>query len=401
VLKVSHSRYNELKENELAARGYEILTRSDAAGVDIFARQLESRFIFFQGHPEYDASSLQREYMRDLARFLAGERDNYPDIPAGYFDARTVEQLERFELRARANRDPVLAAELPGLTLRSDLAAGAAADTIFRQLAWLPSRGSARARIVAEVTMTSWSNFRARVSNRLARHLFAAPVQLKSRQPMVSFTFDDIPVSAATVGAPMLEDFGGIGTFYVAGGLVNRRTDQGDGIDPEGIVKLRRSGHEIACHTFSHQRAIDLDASAMAAEIEQNRRFLEGLDASIKLENFAYPYGLATVARKRQLTGKFRSARGILPGVNRGTIDLQFLRSTPLIDRDIDRAGIDDVFDEAVATGGWLIFYTHDVAATPSPWGCTPALLRHALEVAKRRDMPMVSVAEALRRAGV
>jgi homoserine O-succinyltransferase len=73
--------------------------------------------------------------MRDLARFLAGERDNYPDIPAGYFDARTVEQLERFELRARANRDPVLAAELPGLTLRSDLAAGAAADTIFRN--WL------------------------------------------------------------------------------------------------------------------------------------------------------------------------------------------------------------------------------------------------------------------------
>ena len=244
--------------------------------------------------------------------------------------------------------------------------------------------------------MASLSNLRARVSNRLARHLFAAPMQLKSGQPMVSFTFDDIPMSAATVGAPMLEEFGGRGTFYVAGGLVNRRTDQGDGIDPDGIMKLRRSGHEIACHTFSHQRAIDLDATAMAAEIEQNRRFLEGLDASIKLENFAYPYGLATVARKRQLTNSFRSARGILPGVNSGTIDLQFLRSTPLIDKDIDRAGIDRVFDEAVATNGWLIFYTHDVADTPSPWGCTPGLLRHALDAAKRRNMPMVSVAEAL-----
>jgi homoserine O-succinyltransferase len=135
TLKVSHSRYNELRENELVARGYEILTRSDVAGVDIFATQLESRFIFFQGHPEYDASSLQREYMRDLARYLSRERDSYPDIPAGYFDAATVEQLESFELRARANRDPVLAAELPGLTLRSDLAAGAAANTIFRN--WL------------------------------------------------------------------------------------------------------------------------------------------------------------------------------------------------------------------------------------------------------------------------
>ena len=217
---------------------------------------------------------------------------------------------------------------------------------------------------------------------------------------MVSFTFDDIPLSAATVGAPMLEDFGGRGTFYVAGGLVNRHTDQGESIDSGGIVRLHRSGHEIGCHTFSHQRAIDLDARTMAAELEQNRRFLEGLDASIKLENFAYPYGLATVARKRQLTNNFRSARGILPGVNSGTIDLQFLRATPLIDKDIDCAGVDRAFDEAIATNGWLIFYTHDVADTPSRWGCTPGLLRHALDAAKRRNMPMLSVAEALQRAG-
>jgi peptidoglycan/xylan/chitin deacetylase (PgdA/CDA1 family) len=240
---------------------------------------------------------------------------------------------------------------------------------------------------------------KARASNRLARHLFAAPMQLGPNQPMVSFTFDDIPLSAATVGAPMLEEFGGRGTFYVAGGLVGQPNNHCQGIDPTGIVKLRRSGHEIACHTFSHRRAIELDAAAMAAEIAQNRRFLEGLDASIKLENFAYPYGFATVARKRQLTHNFRSARGILPGVNSGTIDLQLLRSTPLIDKDIDRAGIDRAFDEAVATSGWLIFYTHDVADTPSPWGCTPGLLRHALDAAKRRNMPMVSVAEALRRA--
>ena len=247
--------------------------------------------------------------------------------------------------------------------------------------------------------MQRWSNFQARVANRLARHFFASPLRLPGTQAMVSFTFDDIPDSAATVGAPMLADYGGLGTFYVAGSLVNRWSGHWDGIDPDGIVKLRHDGHEIACHTFSHRRAIDLDAAAMAAEIARNKRYLESLDASIALENFAYPFGLATLARKRQLTGSFRSARGILPGVNSGTVDLQFLRATPLIDKDIDRAGIDDVFEEAVATGGWLIFYTHDIAQSPSPWGCTPGLLRHALDAARRHDMPMVSVAEALRRA--
>jgi len=141
-LKVPHSRLNEVRESELIARGYQVLSRSDAAGVDIFAKQFQSRFIFFQGHPEYDALSLQREYMRDLARYLAGERDDYPAIPANYFDAASEAQLKAFEVRAKTRRDPTLAAELPGLTLRGDIAAGVAAHVILRNwLAFLGRRG--------------------------------------------------------------------------------------------------------------------------------------------------------------------------------------------------------------------------------------------------------------------
>jgi len=138
-LKVPHSRLNEVRENDLVSYGYQVLTRSGAAGVDIFAKQFQSRFIFFQGHPEYDALSLQREYMRDLARFLAGERDEYPAVPANYFDAATEAQLNAFERRAKARRDPTLAAELPGLTLRGDIAAGVAAHVMLRN--WLAFLG--------------------------------------------------------------------------------------------------------------------------------------------------------------------------------------------------------------------------------------------------------------------
>ena len=147
-LKVSHSRYNEVREGDLSAHGYQILTRSDVAGVDIFARQMESRFVFFQGHPEYDGLSLQREYMRDLARFLGRERNDYPAVPADYFDAITEARLASFERRARAERDPTLAAELPGLTLRPDTPSGAAARLIFRN--WLDFLGqSAKAALPA------------------------------------------------------------------------------------------------------------------------------------------------------------------------------------------------------------------------------------------------------------
>jgi peptidoglycan/xylan/chitin deacetylase (PgdA/CDA1 family) len=244
------------------------------------------------------------------------------------------------------------------------------------------------------------SALKAHVSNRLARHFLGALHRWPVNQPMVSFTFDDVPDSAATVGAAMLDGYGGRGTFYVAGSLVNRRSDHWNGIHPDQVVALHRQGHEIGCHTFSHRMTGELDAAAMASEIATNRSFFAALDPSISLENFAYPYGFAAVTHKERLKQAFRSSCGILPGVNHNVVDLHFLRATPLISVGIDHAAIDRAFDKAVETGGWLIFYTHDVAASPSQYGCTPALLRHALQTASRRQMPIVSVAEALRRSG-
>jgi len=244
------------------------------------------------------------------------------------------------------------------------------------------------------------SGFNGRLSNRLARHFRATPHRLLTHAPMVSFTFDDAPDSAAGEGASLLEAHGGRGTFYIAGSLIDQPGDYWHSLSNDAIVRLHRAGHEIGCHTFSHLRTVDLDANAMTREIERNRSHCRGIDSSIRLENFAYPYGLASVWRKPQLAKTFHSARGILPGVNSDVIDLQFLRASPLVNCEIDIAGVDRYFDDAVASGGWLIFYGHDVVDAPSPYGCTPALLRHALTAAEQRNMPIVTIAEALRRIG-
>ncbi|MGO8911915.1 MAG: homoserine O-succinyltransferase MetA [Bradyrhizobium sp.] len=134
-LRVSHSRLNELRAGDLSERGYQLLTLSPEGGVDIFAKRLRSQFIFFQGHPEYEALSLEREYLRDISRFLGHERDAYPAIPAGYFDTGTEERLAAFERRACVERRPALSTELPDRTLRQDIATGATATAIFRN--WL------------------------------------------------------------------------------------------------------------------------------------------------------------------------------------------------------------------------------------------------------------------------
>ena len=70
----------------MTACGYRILTRSAVAGVDMFVRQDKSFRLFFQGHPEYEATTLLREYRRDVGRYLRGERDDYPGLPLDYFD---------------------------------------------------------------------------------------------------------------------------------------------------------------------------------------------------------------------------------------------------------------------------------------------------------------------------
>ena len=93
---VPHSRVNTLRESDLVGSGYSILSRSRAAGPDIFMKQDQALHLFFQGHPEYEANTLLREYRRDVLRFLTGERDAYPDMPSAYFSPAQASGFYKF-----------------------------------------------------------------------------------------------------------------------------------------------------------------------------------------------------------------------------------------------------------------------------------------------------------------
>jgi homoserine O-succinyltransferase len=104
-----HSRWNDIPEDALLACGYRVLLRSEGAGVDAFVKQGKSLFVFFQGHPEYEADTLLLEYRRDIRRFLRKEREIYPSIPQGYFDRDTVAALTAARERALSDRPGELA----------------------------------------------------------------------------------------------------------------------------------------------------------------------------------------------------------------------------------------------------------------------------------------------------
>jgi homoserine O-succinyltransferase/O-acetyltransferase len=104
-IRIPHSRWNGVLEQDLTSAGYSVLTKSERAGVDLFTKERKkSLFVYFQGHPEYVAETLYKEYRRDVKRYLRGEREDYPLVPENYFDSNTLAILEQFRVCAQAER---------------------------------------------------------------------------------------------------------------------------------------------------------------------------------------------------------------------------------------------------------------------------------------------------------
>ena len=127
--RVPHSRYNAVAEESLVACGYRILSSSAEAGADVFTRQVvtggrAARFVFCQGHPEYDAQALLREYRRDVARFLAGEAAPYPGVPRHCFSAATRTALAGFQASATRDRSIALMDQFPSAACAAELREG-------------------------------------------------------------------------------------------------------------------------------------------------------------------------------------------------------------------------------------------------------------------------------------
>ena len=121
-IRIPHSRWNEVKQDALISCGYAVLTRSAQAGADLFVKKRKrSLFVHFQGHPEYGARTLLKEYRRDIRRFIRRERKTYPTMPAGYFDAAATKLLNDFQEKAVSSPREMVLKEFPEAALTDGL----------------------------------------------------------------------------------------------------------------------------------------------------------------------------------------------------------------------------------------------------------------------------------------
>jgi homoserine O-succinyltransferase len=98
---VPHSRYNQIKREDFVSSGCDIIVDSPEAGVHIASSTDLFRFIYFQGHPEYDTHSLLKEYKRDVLNAIeSGDpQNNWPDMLKNYFSSQSLAILEEYKER--------------------------------------------------------------------------------------------------------------------------------------------------------------------------------------------------------------------------------------------------------------------------------------------------------------
>ena len=224
------------------------------------------------------------------------------------------------------------------------------------------------------------------------------PAAAAPARRMASFSFDDVPLTAALAGAAVLEARGVRGTFYVCAGLAGGLGPMGQMADHERIKALAERGHEIACHTYSHPDCGALAPESMDAELDLNAASLEawGLPAP---RTFAYPFGEVSRPAKRRVADRFALARSVRRGLLHKGSDLAQAPAVGLVgprSEEIARQWL----ARARRLNGWIIFYTHDVCESPSPWGATPEGLARSVDAALAAGFDVVTVAEGARRIG-
>lgn len=217
-----------------------------------------------------------------------------------------------------------------------------------------------------------------------------------ARGPVVSFTFDDFPRTALLSGGAILQAHGLRGTYYTAMGMMNTVNHLGDQFRPEDLDALLRDGHELASHTFHHVSARRISAAKFREDTNEGQRAIRKLTGQSGSTSFAYPYGQVTVAVKKAIGADVSCARGIWAGVNGPVVDLNLLRANSLYGDLSHLAAARNLILENERQRGWLIFYTHDVQATPSPYGCTPELLDAVVQFAAQGDARILTVADVV-----
>ncbi len=222
------------------------------------------------------------------------------------------------------------------------------------------------------------NRYRRFMARRFGRRMYA----MHNKEPFISFSFDDFPVSAVAVGGAILKRYGLAGTYYASLGLMGQDSPTGLIFSTRDLKELLDEGHELGCHTFAHCHAWETAPRVFEESVLENRRALERVLPGASFKTMSYPISCPRPETKRRMGRYFACCRGGGQMFNAGPIDLNYLSAFFLEQNRDDPASVRKMIDRNCRAHGWLIFATHDVCETPSPFGCSPEFFEGVVQCA-------------------
>ena len=222
-------------------------------------------------------------------------------------------------------------------------------------------------------------------------------VNLQPKFPIISFSFDDFPQSAARAAGTILEEKGFRGTYYASLGLVDSALPAGRGFSIQDLRRVVAEGHELGCHTFHHCHSWETEPNKFEASILQNKKALGELLSAAEFETLSYPIACPRPGNKERAAKYFPCCRGGGETYNLGVSDANDLNASFLEKSRGDLTPVRDLIQQSIEANGWLIFATHDVAEQPSEFGCTPEFFTQVVKLAESSGAKIMPVGEAWR----
>lgn len=224
---------------------------------------------------------------------------------------------------------------------------------------------------------------------------FALEPSLTSSQSgaKVSFTFDDGNRSAWQHAAPVLAQFGYVGTSYVTTGFVG----QDNYMNWNQVKRLQNErGWEIGSHSVTHPLLTEVDSTQLEKEMRQSKSMLER--RGLQVNSFATPYGdynnnvLAAAARY------YQNHRGFHDQGNNYWPYSDYLLQVRQVQKGISVDQVKQYIDEARVNGTWLILVFHDIKADTEPladdYDYARGDLRQVAKYVRDQQLPVTTVGQ-------
>lgn len=241
-----------------------------------------------------------------------------------------------------------------------------------------------------------WPRVQGRYQRTMSSLFYRRTFNIHNKVPYISFTFDDFPRSALHAGGDILIRYDLRATYYASLGLMGTYAPTGAIFVYNDLNILLEQGHELGCHTFSHCHSWDTSSTAFEISLIENKHALEKLVPEATFRSFSYPIIGPRPDSKRRASKYFCSCRGGGQTFNVGETDLNLLKAYFLEKSKHDPRLIKDVIDRNCQAQGWLIFATHDISETPTPYGCTPSFFEDIVKYSIASGARILPVAEAL-----